>query len=164
MNYSQIRKLDISDGEGIRVSVFVSGCERHCKGCFNPETWDFNAGKEFTSHQFFQICELLKSPHYAGLSLLGGEPFIQKDNYYLIELCKTAHFEGKNVWAWSGFKFEELIQNKHQLELLKNCDVLVDGPFIESQRNLTLAWRGSSNQRVIDVKKSLAANKVVLYK
>lgn len=164
MKYFQIRSFDVVNGKGIRTSIFVSGCTLHCKNCFNSEAWDFNAGKLFTSKQFFQILDLLKRPYCAGLSILGGEPFDQTDNNLLIELCESAHVLGKNVWAWSGHQFEELLKNNRARVLLENCDVLVDGRYEDELRDLSLAWRGSSNQRVLDVKKSLAQNKPVLYK
>lgn len=164
MKYFQIRSFDVVNGEGIRTSIFVSGCTLHCKNCFNPEAWDFGAGKLFTSKQFFQILDLLKRPYCAGLSILGGEPFDQTDNNLLIELCESAHVLGKNVWAWSGHQFEELLKDNKARVLLENCDVLVDGRYEDELRDLSLAWRGSSNQRVLDVKKSLAQNKPVLYK
>ena len=164
MKYQKIYSFDTADGEGIRTSIFVSGCTLHCRNCFNPEAWDFSAGKLFTSKQFFQILELLKRPYCAGLSILGGEPFDQIDNSLLIELCKSAHTLEKNVWVWSGHQFEELLKNNKARELLENCDVLVDGRYEDELRDLSLAWRGSSNQRVLDVKKSLAQNKPVLYK
>ena len=164
MNYSQIRTMDISNGEGIRTSIFVSGCNRHCKGCFNKEAWNFNSGKNFNSEKYFKICDLLKKPYCAGLSILGGEPFDQKDNYLLIELCKAAHTIGKDVWIWSGYTFEELKTDDKKLELLQECDILVDGPFIDEQKDLSLKWRGSTNQRVIDIKESLASGRVVEYR
>lgn len=164
MNYSQIRTMDISNGEGIRTSIFVSGCNRHCKGCFNKEAWNFNSGKIFNSEKYFKICDLLKKPYCAGLSILGGEPFDQKDNYLLIELCKAAHTIGKDVWIWSGYTFEELKTDDKKLELLQECDILVDGPFINEQKDLSLKWRGSTNQRVIDIKESFASGKVVEYR
>ena len=164
MNYQKIYSFDLADGDGIRTSIFVSGCNRHCKGCFNEEAWDFNSGKNFNSEKYFKIYDLLKKPYYAGLSILGGEPFDQKDNYLLIELCKAAHTIGKDVWVWSGYTFEELKKDDKKLELLQECDVLVDGPFIDEQKDLSLKWRGSTNQRVINIKESLASGKVVEYR
>lgn len=163
MNYSSIRKMEVSNGEGIRVSLFVSGCTLHCPNCFNPEAQNFCAGHEFGSKEFFRINELLKKPYCAGLSLLGGEPFDQKDNFYLLELCKVAHSLGKTVWAWSGHLFDEIRLDPVKAELLENCDVLVDGPFVDAQKDLSLAWRGSANQRVIDVCASLKKGEVILY-
>ena len=164
MNYQKIYSFDLADGDGIRTSIFVSGCNRHCKGCFNEEAWDFNSGKNFNSEKYFKIYDLLKKPYYAGLSILGGEPFDQKDNYLLIELCKAAHTIGKDVWIWSGYTFEELKKDDKKLELLQECDVLVDGPFIDEQKDLSLKWRGSTNQRIINIKESLASGKVVEYR
>lgn len=163
MKYQKIYSFDTADGKGIRTSIFVSGCTLHCKNCFNPEAWDFCSGKEFTSKQFFQILELLKRPYCAGLSILGGEPFDQIDNNLLIELCKSTHALEKDVWVWSGHQFEELVKGEaYQHNLLENCDVLVDGRYAYELRDLSLAWRGSSNQRVLDIKKSLAQNKAIL--
>ena len=164
MNYQKIYSFDLADGDGIRTSIFVSGCNRHCTGCFNEEAWDFNSGKNFNSEKYFKIYDLLKKPYYAGLSILGGEPFDQKDNYLLIELCKAAHTIGKDVWVWSGYTFEELKKDDKKLELLQECDVLVDGPFIDEQKDLSLKWRGSTNQRIINIKESLASGKVVEYR
>lgn len=162
MKYQKIYSFDTADGKGIRTSIFVSGCTLHCKNCFNSEAWNFDAGKLFTSKQFFQILELLKRPYCAGLSILGGEPFDQIDKTLLVELCKSAHSLEKDVWIWSGHQFEELLKNDKTRGLLENCDVLVDGRYMDELRNLSLAWRGSSNQRVLDVKKSLAQNKAIL--
>ena len=164
MNYQKIYSFDLADGDGIRTSIFVSGCNRHCKGCFNKEAWDFNSGKNFNSEKYFKIYDLLKKPYCAGLSILGGEPFDQKDNYLLIELCKAAHTIGKDVWVWSGYTFEELKKDDKKLELLQECDILVDGPFIDEQKDLSLKWRGSTNQRIINIKESLASGKVVEYR
>ena len=164
MNYQKIYSFDLADGDGIRTSIFVSGCNRHCKGCFNEEAWDFNSGKNFNSEKYFKIYDLLKKPYCAGLSILGGEPFDQKDNYLLIELCKASHTIGKDVWVWSGYTFEELKKDDKKLELLQECDVLVDGPFIDEQKDLSLKWRGSTNQRIINIKESLASGKVVEYR
>lgn len=161
MNYQKIYSFDLANGEGIRTSIFVSGCNRHCKGCFNKEAWDFSAGKEFTSEQYFKIYNCLKNPNYAGLSILGGEPFDQDEFYYLIELCKAAHALKKDVWIWSGYFFEELNMDPKKRELLLECDVLIDGPFIEKQKDLSLKWRGSRNQRIIDVKKTLEEGRVI---
>ena len=164
MNYQKIYSFDLANGEGIRTSIFVSGCNRHCKGCFNKEAWDFYSGKTLSSEQYFKICNYLKSPYYSGLSILGGEPFDQKDFFLLIELCKTAHTLGKNVWIWSGYTFEELKMDNKKKELLQECDILIDGAFIEEQKDLSLKWRGSTNQRIIDIKESLASGKVVEYR
>ena len=162
MRYNKIRKMDIADGEGIRVSVFFQGCAFHCKECFNPETWDFNGGKEFTDEEINQIIELAKPDHIAGLSLLGGEPMHPKNIEGSTRLAKKFKetYPNKTIWAWTGFLFDEYLKDK---EIVNYLDVVVDGQFKIEQRNLTLKWRGSENQRVIDVKKSLKKDEVVLY-
>ncbi len=162
MRYNKIRKMDIADGEGIRVSVFFQGCAFHCKECFNPETWDFNGGKEFTDEEIDQIIELAKPDHIAGLSLLGGEPMHPKNIEGSTRLAKKFKetYPNKTIWAWTGFLFDEYLKDK---EIVNYLDVVVDGQFKIEQRNLTLKWRGSENQRVIDVKKSLKKDEVVLY-
>lgn len=179
MNYSGIKEYDIANGPGIRVSLFVSGCNFHCKGCFNPETWDFNYGENFTALTMKEIVDKVKSDRIAGFSLLGGDPLwqIPWDIFKLTELCKRIKHTGKSVWIWSGFTWEEIMEKKlencetdeektilkYRQNLIKECDVWVDGRFVEAQRDLRLQWRGSTNQRVIDVKKSLDSNKIILY-
>lgn len=163
MNYQKIYSFDLANGKGIRISLFVSGCPFHCKGCFNSEAWGFQTGKPFTSEQYFKICELLKNPYYKGFSILGGEPFAQKDLFLLRDLCRVAHENGKDVWIWTGFNFEDLVCDEEKLDLLRECDILVDGRFIEEKKDLTLKWRGSSNQRIIDVQKSLKTGEIILY-
>ena len=162
MRYNKIRKMDIADGEGIRVSVFFQGCAFHCKECFNPETWDFDGGEEFTDEEIDQIIELAKPNHIAGLSLLGGEPMHPKNIEGSTRLAKKFKetYPNKTIWAWTGFLFDEYLKDK---EIVNYLDVVVDGQFKIEQRNLTLKWRGSENQRVIDVKKSLKKGEVVLY-
>lgn len=163
LHYQKIYSFDLANGEGIRASLFVSGCNMHCDGCFNKEAWDFCSGKEFKSEQYFNILNTLKDPLYDGLSILGGEPFDQneEDINTLINLCKSVRILGKNVWIWSGHTFEELTRNSKKKELLENCDVLVDGHFILSKRDISLAWRGSSNQRIIDVQQTLTEGKII---
>lgn len=160
MHYGNIKDLDIANGPGCRVSLFVSGCRNHCKGCFQPETWDFNYGKEFTSETLSKLMRLLDNPHIKGLSILGGDP-LEPENADTIEsICILAniYFQEKDIWMWTGYHWEDV----KDLPVIRYIDVLVDGPFIESQKNLCLAYRGSSNQRVIDVKKSLESGEVVL--
>ena len=149
MNYSRIKELDIANGEGVRVSLFVSGCPNHCKGCFNPETWNYQYGEKFTVETSRYIKELLTRDYIKGLSLLGGEPFAQseRDTTRLINLAEYTHSIEKDVWAYSGFTYEQLTKRNH--ELLKHIDVLVDGPFIEERKNPSLRFRGSENQRII---------------
>ena len=164
MKYAKIRKMDISNGEGVRVSLFVQGCSFHCKNCFNQETWDFNGGKEFTTAEIQKIIELADKDYIAGLSILGGEPL---HNNNVDEVCHIVatfkeKFPNKDIWLWTGFKFEDAIKDSKRKLILCNIDVLIDGQFEEDKKDITLKWRGSSNQRVIDCKKSLAENKVIL--
>ena len=164
MRYAKIRKMDISNGEGVRVSLFVQGCSFHCKNCFNPETWDFNKGKEFTTAEIQKIIELANKDYIAGLSVLGGEPLHNNnvDEVFHIVATFKEKFPNKDIWLWTGFKFEDAIKDSKRKFILRNIDVLIDGQFEENKKDLTLKWRGSSNQRVIDCKKSLAENKVIL--
>ena len=171
MNYGNIKFYDIANGEGIRTSLFVSGCTNHCQGCFNEEAQDFNYGQLYTHETEQAILEQISKPYVAGLSILGGEPLCQNNTGLtcLIELTNAVHDLGKTVWLWTGFVWEdfdhiELSIDKATIKtLLYNCDVVVDGPFIEAQKDLTLAFRGSSNQRIIDVPKTIQTGKVVLY-
>lgn len=175
MYYSNINKFDIANGEGIRVSLFVSGCKFYCQDCFNPEAWDFNYGKQFTEETFDEIIELVRNPNVDGLSILGGDPLWQKwwDICDLIELCESVHKLNKTVWIWSGFTWERIflkidpkllgMEDVVRKELISNCDVWIDGQFNKDLKNLRLKWCGSSNQRVIDVEKSLQSNKAILY-
>lgn len=164
MKYAKIRKMDISNGEGVRVSLFVQGCSFHCKNCFNQETWDFNSGKEFATAEMQKIIELANKDYIAGLSVLGGEPLHNNnvDEVFHIVATFKEKFPNKNIWLWTGFKFEDAIKDSKRKFILRNVDVLIDGQFEEDKKDLTLKWRGSSNQRVIDCKKSLAENKVIL--
>lgn len=172
MRYSGIEICSVENGLGVRISLFVTGCPFHCKKCFNQSTWSFDKGNELTQDKFIKLKQYLQLHYIAGLSLLGGDPTSQDKQglSQLIELCEYTHSLNKNVWIWSGYTWEELfpdteltpIQIKRQ-ELIKNCDVLVDGRYIDEQRDLTLKWRGSKNQRVIDIQKSLKENKVILF-
>ena len=162
MRYNLIRKMDISNGPGVRVSIFMQGCAFHCKNCFNPETWDFEAGEEFTSETIDEVLELCGQSHIKGLSILGGEPMHPKNIEGTTELAKKfkEKYPEKTIWVWSGFLFDRDLKDK---EVLNYIDVLVDGQYVDELHDFTLKWRGSSNQRVIDVQKSLAENKVVLF-
>ena len=161
MNYNKIRKMDIADGEGIRVSIFFQGCDFHCKNCFNEERWDWNEGLEFTDSEIDKIIDLAKADHIAGLSILGGEPMHPTNIKGTIKLAKRFKetYPNKTIWAWSGF----LIDNICDKEILNYLDVLVDGQFVDELKNPNLKWRGSSNQRVIDVKKTIKKGDIVLY-
>ena len=170
MNYALIRKNDIANGPGVRVSLFVSGCRHHCKGCFNPETWNFSYGKPFTDETAEEILQALRYDHITGLSLLGGEPFEPENQETLLRLTTLVRerYPQKTIWCYSGFTFEnQLFSGKIGdpeicLSLLKNIDVLVDGTFREELKNPALLFRGSSNQNIIDVAKSLSAGKMIL--
>ena len=171
MNYATIKNCDIANGPGIRVSLFVSGCTHRCKGCFNEIAWDFDYGQPFTQQTIDQILEMLKPAYIKGITLLGGEPFEPQNQPALVDLLrqvKTAYPE-KTVWAYSGYLFDrDILPGKLgdpavTRELLGYLDVLVDGPFILQQKNLSLRFRGSSNQRIIHVPLSLERGEVVLW-
>ena len=161
MRYNKIRKMDIADGPGIRVSIFFQGCEFNCKNCFNPETHNFTGGKEFTNETIDKIMELCGKDYIEGLSILGGEPMHPRNIEGTTKLAKVfkEKYPNKTLWAWSGFTFDKYLKDK---EIVKYLDVLVDGQYVDELHDPTLKWRGSSNQRVIDIKKSLKENCVVL--
>ena len=161
MRYNKIRKMDISNGPGVRVSIFLQGCEFHCKNCFNPETWDFTGGKDFTDETIEKVLNACDKEYIEGLSILGGEPMHPKNIQGTTKLAKAfkEKFPQKSLWAWSGFTYEKYLKDK---EVLKYLDVLVDGQYMDELHNPTLKWRGSSNQRVIDVPNTLKKNEVVL--
>lgn len=163
MRYAQIRSMDISNGEGVGVSLFVQGCPFHCKNCFNPETWDFNGGKEWTEKTKEKFMDLINKPYIKRISFLGGECLANKNYLTVRNLLKEIKdkFPEKQIWLYSGYTFENF--SREQLKTILYVDVLVDGEYIDKLRDLTLKWRGSSNQRVIDVKKTLEENKIVLY-
>lgn len=173
MNYAKIKKCDVANGPGVRVSLFVSGCNHHCKNCFNREAWDFNYGDEFTKKQEEQIIEDLKPDYITGLSLLGGEPFEQSNQEGLVPLVKKVKqtYPDKKIWCYTGFTFDKqilgkMVQEENRettKEMLENIDYIVDGRFVDELRDPKLQFRGSSNQRIIDVKKSLAENEIVLW-
>ena len=161
MKYNKIRKMDIANGPGIRVSIFMQGCSFHCEGCFSEETWDFNKGKEFTDETIKKVIELCDNTTIKGLSILGGEALHPKNIEGTTKLAKVfkEKFPKKNLWVWTGFLFE----NIKDREVLKYVDVLVDGQFQIKNRNPKLKYCGSTNQRVIDIKKSLKKGEVVLF-
>lgn len=162
MRYAKIRKLDVTNGPGIRTTLFVSGCTHNCEGCFNKEQQDFNYGNEFTKETENEFIEYTKSRQIKGVNILGGEPMQQTKDDSLLNLLKRIKIEtNKPIWLWSGYKFEEIIIEPKMLELLKQVDVLIDGKFEIEKRDLMLKYRGSENQRVIDVKKSLEQNRVI---
>jgi len=171
MNYGEIKNCDIANGLGVRVSLFVSGCRNHCKDCFNKMTWDFLYGQEFTEDTEKEIIELMKPNYIDGFSLLGGEPFEPENQEVLVSLLKRIkeQYPLKNIWCYTGYLLdrdllnESRVRTKYTDEMLSYIDVLVDGPFIREQKNLMLKFRGSENQRVIDLKKSLKENKIILF-
>ena len=149
MRYARIRKMDVSNGPGVRASLWTQGCHFHCDGCFNKETWDYNAGREYTQETEDKIIDTCKKKHIVGLSILGGEPLSECNLKELKKLLQRFRKEipEKDVWLWTGYKYENL--SKEQLEVANLCDVIVDGRFIDSKKDLDLQYRGSSNQRVI---------------
>ena len=171
MNYGEIKKTDIANGEGVRVSLFVSGCTHHCKGCFNAETWDFNFGREFTDEVRSEVIDALRPDYIRGLSLLGGEPFEPQNQRVLVGLLREVKslFPKKDVWCYTGYLLDKELLNDSRArcevtdEMLSMIDVLVDGEFKQEQKDISLKFRGSSNQRIIDVKKSLQSGEIVLY-
>lgn len=184
MRYASIRSLDISNGEGVGVSLFVQGCPFHCKNCFNSETWDFNGGKEWTEEIKNKFMELIDRPYIKRVSFLGGECLAEQNLDDILSLIQEIRisFPEKTIWLYTGFCWNDImcsfaglqadcvVLDKKDIEtwekrrkIISNVDVLVDGEYIDEQRDLTLAYRGSSNQHVIDVKQSLAQNKIILY-
>ena len=185
MRYAQIRELDISNGEGVGVALFVQGCPSpHCKNCFNPETWDFNGGKEWTQDTEDKLIELASRPYIKRLSILGGEPLADENLDGVLHLVNRFRlsFPNKSIWLYSGFRWEEcqpfnedgllkpdkFAPNLQKIlhkryEVISMCNVMVDGRYIDSQRNPSKKWAGSDNQRVIDIRKSLEQNKIVLH-
>ena len=161
MRYNKIRKMDISNGPGVRVSIFMQGCTFNCKNCFNPETHDFKGGKELDDKSINKLIDLSNHEYISGLSILGGEPLHPKNIDGTTKLAKIYKetYPDKNIWVWTGYKFDdEVLKDK---EIFKYIDVLVDGQFEEELYSPILKWKGSSNQRVIDVKKSLKQNKII---
>lgn len=171
MNYGEIKKYDIANGEGVRVSLFVSGCTHRCKGCFNAETWDFNYGKPFTIDIENEIIEALDHSFINGFTILGGEPFEPSNQRVVLPLLKKIRkkFPDKNIWCYTGYLYDEELLKESRArcevtdEMLNLIDVLVDGEFKEELKDVSLAYKGSSNQRIIDVKKSLKTGEITLW-
>lgn len=159
MNYAKINPLDIANGPGVRVSLFVSGCRNRCPGCFNPETWNFNYGQEFTWETLHELERLANDPNVAGLSILGGDPLEPENREWVEALCAYIKHNcpGKDIWLWSGYSWLDV----RYLDVLKYVDVLVDGPFVEKEKDLRLPYCGSRNQNVIDVQRSLEVGLMV---
>lgn len=184
MRYSSMRNLDISNGEGVGVSLFVQGCPFHCKNCFNSDTWDFNGGKEWTEETKNKFMELINRPYIKRVSFLGGECLAEQNLDEVLKLVQEIRisFPAKTIWLYTGFCWNDImcsfaglqadyvVLDKKDIEawekrkkIISNVDILVDGEYIDEQKDLSLRFRGSKNQRVIDVKQSLAQNKIVLY-
>lgn len=181
MRYAQIRSMDISNGEGVGVSLFVQGCDRHCFNCFNPNAWDFNGGKEWTEEIKNKFMKLIDRPYIRRISVLGGEPLAEQNLDEVLSLIKEIRisYPKKTIWLYTGYNFD-LLNSKYneykytpfaanadewltRWEIISNVDVLVDGEYIDGQKDLTLKWRGSKNQHVINVKESIKNNKIILY-
>ncbi|WP_414697365.1 anaerobic ribonucleoside-triphosphate reductase activating protein [Peptacetobacter sp. AB845] len=164
MRYEKIRKFDVSNAPGVRSTLFVTGCTHNCKGCFNKELQDFEAGKVWTQEDEDNFISYVKNDNVVGVNILGGEPMQQVMDDCLPNLLKRIKEEtGKNIWLWSGYLLEEILENEKRKNILQYVDVLVDGKFDIGKRNINLKYRGSENQRVIDVKKTLISNSVVIY-
>ncbi len=170
MFYSKIKKNDISNGPGIRVSIYVSGCRNACKGCFNPETWDFNYGKKFTEEVLTEFLNACEKEYIEGITILGGEPFEPENQEEVLKIILKFKklFKDKTIWMFTGYLFDKDIKNwcnklPYTQQIIDNIDVLVDGKFELDKKDLEIGFRGSTNQRIIDVKKSLKLNKVKLH-
>ncbi len=163
MRYAQIREIDIANGPGIRVSLYTQGCHRHCPHCFNQETWDFTGGQLFTKTQEDALIALINRPHIKGFTILGGEPMEKENRKDVALLLKRIKEEcpDKSIWMYSSFLFEEI--RDFEEHVIDYVDVIVDGPFVQDLKDLNLKFRGSSNQRIVDVPKSLESHSVVLY-
>jgi len=171
MHYGTIKNCDIANGIGVRVSLFVSGCTNHCEHCFQPETWDFSYGEPFTRETEDTLLSMLAPDYISGLTLLGGEPFEPANQTVLLPFVSRVkeQFPNKTIWAFSGFTLEELLSPGHYahcdatLPLLSKLDVLVDGRYVEALKDISLRFRGSSNQRILDMKKTLQTNQISLW-
>lgn len=162
MNYGQIRKLDIANGSGIRTSIFVTGCTHKCFNCFNEEYQNPKAGKPWTDKETEEVLTYVSDPNVSGLTLLGGEPFQNVDGLLPVVKKVRETVPEKDIWAYSGYTWDEILACPSKRQLLEQCDILVDGKFVDALRDPSLRFRGSKNQRIIDVKKSLAQGEVVI--
>ena len=165
MHYAKIKRFDIANGVGIRTSVFVSGCSNKCKGCFNQELWDKNYGQEFTDETIKEILDSIDKPYIDGLSILGGDPLeyynLEMVDKLIVEFRKRFGFN-KTIWMWTGYLLEDIINDDRRWEVVRKLDYLVDGPFIQKKKNLKLKYRGSENQRIIDMQNSQTFNTLIL--
>lgn len=181
MRYAQIRNMDVSNGEGVGIALFVQGCHFHCYNCFNSDTWDFNGGKKWTQDIENRFMELANKPYIKRVSILGGEPLAENNLDDVLHLTNEIRlsFPQKTIWLYTGYEWEHIFDIKwhyhpqtqeklsigrwRRQQIIKQCDVLIDGRYIDSQRDITLAYRGSKNQRVIDVKKTIQSGEVILW-
>lgn len=184
IRYASIRSIDISNGEGVGIALFVQGCYFHCPNCFNPETWDFSAGKKWTEETKNKFLELANRPYIKRISILGGEPLEEKNIFDVLNLIERIRLSRpqKSIWLYTGYTWESIwncgihgtdlygkpwdaysIYQLRRQEIVRQCDVLVDGEYIEEQKDITLKWRGSKNQRVIDVQKTLQQGNIILW-
>lgn len=179
MNYAGIREMDISNGEGVGVALFVQGCHFHCYNCFNSETWDFNGGKEWNEDIKGKFLKLIDKPYIKRVTILGGEPLANENLEAVLSLTKEIRilYPDKTIWIYSGYTWNQIMHPvitddfnpardkliKMRKEIVANCDVLIDGRYVDELRDITLHWRGSSNQRVIDIQKTLKSNSIILY-
>lgn len=161
MNYIQMRSMDISNGEGVGCSLFVSGCKFHCKDCFNSESWDFNAGKPFDSEAENKLIELASNPYISRITILGGEPLADGNYQEIGKLIPK--LPKKKIWLFTGYTFEELLQDQNRLDIVSMVDVLVEGRFVAELKDISLKFRGSSNQRILDAKASVREKQPVIY-
>lgn len=161
MNYISMTKAEIANGYGVRIALWVSGCDHHCENCQNPETWDCKAGKPFTYSDFLKLTNELSLPYYDGLTLTGGDPLYPQniDGIEKLVIDIKEMFPNKTIWCYTGYKFEDV----RDLNLIKYIDVLIDGEYVDELRDITLPFCGSSNQRIIDIPKTLQSNQIVLY-
>lgn len=171
MYYGNIKKYDVANGEGVRVTLFISGCRIHCPGCFQAETWDFRYGQEYTEETQQEVLDAMDNEFISGLTVLGGEPFEPENQRVVVKLMKAAkeRYPDKNIWCWSGYLYDRDLQPGGRKytevtdEMLSYIDILVDGPFVQAKKNLALSFRGSENQRVIDLKKTRETGEIVLH-
>ena len=161
MNYLQIEKTSVANGPGVRVVLWVSGCKVHCNGCQNPESWDFCAGKLFDEDAKNELFDALSKPYIRGITISGGNPLDMPQDMFLLILEIKSKFQNKDIWLYSGYTYDEIRKSTQKLQVIMGVDVLVDGPYIEAQRDITLAFRGSKNQRLIDVRATLEQGKII---
>ena len=164
MNYHDIKHFDILNGEGVRVSLWVSGCKCHCPGCHNPQTWDFDSGIPFDKNALDELMDALDKPYIQGLTLTGGNPLDNSSEVLSICSAVKHKFPNKDIWLYSGYTFEYVTQMPYGYDILQYVDVLIDGPYIEDLRDISIQWVGSKNQRLIDVQETLKQEQIVQYK